>query len=73
MCAVSDNAKICTNDLVAALESLIEGDENKAVIYGNSAIAAALVVFHTYGLDQEMLKPLFDEIWMPLAHPALEG
>lgn len=66
MAQVDANAQGATNDMLAALESLIGGDPSLAVVYGNSALAAVIMIFQAHQIDPAMNRELFNEIWAPI-------
>jgi ketopantoate reductase len=71
MVTVDSNAHSCTMDMMSALEQMIGGDSSLAVVYGNSAIAAVILVFQAHGIDLKQNRDLFQEIWSPIAGTAI--
>ena len=63
---VQRNVETCTTDMMIALEAMIGGSGDKALIYGNSAIAAVIVVFRKYGVDKDLAREMFKDLWSPI-------
>lgn len=62
----SEKARITTEALFELLDDNAEGSPERAIIFGNSAIAAAMMLFHKHAVMNEDYRPLFQLFWSPI-------
>lgn len=68
-----EGADRCTQDFVDAIEDHARGDPARALIYANSAIAAAMIVMDRHGIDRDMAATLLKTVWLGDGEPPLDA